>query len=142
MVGFWKSSLKDVPDFPLPMKAPTPTPDREQIADYLRNSYTVAADLGVSFCRFRNGPPNSEMGCRDKSDGTWLWPEGLAIYVSQFDIILPDCFLEHIRKNQYKIPAGLDNERLDLRHWDRSFWVSWGKIHRPSLLEEMFFYKI
>jgi hypothetical protein len=65
------------------------------------------------------------MGDSDFSDGVWIWPEGLWIYVDQFDVQLPADFLEHARAMGYRVPEGLNADKLEQRHVDLSFWRSW-----------------
>ena len=55
------------------------------------------ACLGYAACRFPDGPHGREMGCCDLTDGFWLWPEGLWIYVSRYHVRLPDEFVAHMR---------------------------------------------
>ena len=40
----------------------------------------------------------------EKTDGTWLWPEYLSYYVRNYNLKLPDDFLETMQKNNCNIP--------------------------------------
>ena len=35
------------------------------------------------------------MGASEFTDGTWAWPEGLAHFVENYDVQLPDEFVRH-----------------------------------------------
>jgi hypothetical protein len=43
------------------------------------------------------------MGSQDLTDGVWVWPEGLAHYVSAHSVRLPEMFLEQARNHRYKV---------------------------------------
>ena len=47
--------------------------------------------MGLSVCRVC-GASN---GYAEYSDGTYIWPSGLAHYVDQHDVRLPDEFVRH-----------------------------------------------
>jgi hypothetical protein len=81
--------------------------------------------MGFSRCRFEGGPPDEEMGSADRTDGTWLWPEGLHVYANRYNIRLPSEFIRHIEANNYSIPDNLDREQLELTPADVSFWTAW-----------------
>ncbi|WP_043261548.1 hypothetical protein [Streptomyces sp. e14] len=42
------------------------------------------------------------------TDGTWLWPTDLVHYVRRHHVALPPEFLDHIRANDYTVPAVSD----------------------------------
>ena len=48
---------------------------RSNIVSYLRSGLAVFNTMGYSRCRFEGGPSGPEMGCRDLSDGDYVWPE-------------------------------------------------------------------
>jgi len=76
-----------------------------------------------------DGPPDNEMGCRDLSDGLYVWPEGFSVYVDRYNIELPDEFIEHIRENGFQIPQGIKLEklkkRMEFEGSDFAFWRKW-----------------
>lgn len=51
------------------------------------------AFMGHSRCRFCDAP----VGALEFSDGVFLWPEGLAHYVEEHDVRLPERFVRHLR---------------------------------------------
>jgi hypothetical protein len=46
----------------------------------------------VSWCRFCG----AENGSSERSDGVYLWPEGLAHYIRRHNVRLPAAVIEHI----------------------------------------------
>ena len=70
------------------------------------------------------------MGVADISDGTWLWPEGLAHYVEAHKILLPAEFVEDVVLRGFTIPTNLDLDLLCQTPQDLSFWKEW--CHRNA----------
>jgi hypothetical protein len=98
---------------------------RSEIVAYLKAGHGVASYLGYSFCRLDCGTPEEEMGTKDLSDGTWVWPEGLSHYVEVHAIRLPDEFVETMRENDWCPPKPCcgDDELV----YDLDFWTAWGQ---------------
>jgi hypothetical protein len=67
------------------------------------------------------------MGCRDFTDGKWVWPEGLYHYVEMHDVRLPDVFVVHCRSNHWKIPASASKFAKYPLKLDYSSWIKWAK---------------
>ena len=51
---------------------------------------------GMSYCRFGCG----WNGAAERSDGVWVWPDGLAHYVERHHVMLPQAFVAHMRITQ------------------------------------------
>jgi hypothetical protein len=68
--------------------------DRIQVGLYLGNGLVARAWMGYSTCRFC-GASNGDL---DLTDGVYLWPQGLAHYVREHHVRLPDEFTEHVRR--------------------------------------------
>jgi hypothetical protein len=130
LIGLWKVDDDDRWPHPMIFVGP-PLPDKVEIVGYLRAGISVNQYMGFSFCRFEDGPPDEEMGDSDFSDGVWLWPEGLWVYVDQFDVQLPAAFLEHARAMRHQIPTELNATELAQRDVDVSFWDSWCRKTLP-----------
>lgn len=139
-VGYWSERLDD--DYLIhPARLINRTwqeKDRGKIVDYLRNGLVFMSSLGWATCRFPDGPSNEEMGCRDLTDGAWVWPEGLWIYVQRYGVRLPDEFVQHMRQSGFQTSkqssAGQEAPKLDPRlrnspSWtsvvDSEFWKQW-----------------
>lgn len=124
--------------------------DRPRIVRYLRSGWTFASYEGFSYCRFGCIRDDGQ-GCRDLTDGTWIWPEGLAHCIEQHDVSLPDCFLDSLRSQAWQMPpAEWVSERVrrsrDLRNrlerlgkvrgtWDLfdwSVWIAWAEACNPA----------
>jgi hypothetical protein len=94
VIGYWITSLNDDSLFP-----PQEFVKRSlgaDVATYLSSGQTYEQYRGCSWCRFQCGISAREMGSRDLTDGTWVWPEGLAHYVESHDVNLPSRFVDHI----------------------------------------------
>jgi len=76
--------------------------DRARIVQYLFDAPAVAFSRGMSYCRFGCG----WNGSAERSDGVWVWPEGLAHYVQSHDVRLPDDLISHVRRRGFRPSAG------------------------------------
>ena len=106
---------------------------RSSIVTYLRSGIFLCAELGYSYCRFEGGPPDCEMGDSELTDGVWVWPKGLAIYVERYHIRLPDEFIRHMEKKNFSIPEDLDVHNLNNSRYDVTFWKTWCKREKRKL---------
>lgn len=100
-VGFWRQSLDDESELPHPssmIDRSWPLLERVRLATYLRNGEVVCAYHGFSFCRLECGVPWDAMGCRDLTDGEWVWPEGFAHYVEHHAVKPPREMLDAVAK--------------------------------------------
>lgn len=99
--------------------------ERLLLCQYLSSGLTFSTWLGYARCRFRCGVVNEEMGCRDLSDGVWVWPEGLVHYVKEHNLRLPDEFVSHARVHNWLVSDEtiVDEESIvDFVFWDE--WCS------------------
>lgn len=134
VIGLWKARVE--PYWPDPHDF---VDDRWDVAERaavvlaLRSGRTVRAFRGESTCRMC-GRLN---GATELTDGLYLWPDGLAHYVSDHAVRLPEPvethFLEQQRAGQRVITgAGTDavrtGEELDAsgREADESWWLGLG----------------
>ena len=68
-------------------------------------------------------------GCAEVTDGVYLWPEGLAHYVREHSVRLPDDVLDHIKQRRDQ-PSALDDvsnlqsiyRGLSSLQVDRAWW--------------------
>jgi hypothetical protein len=65
--------------------------ERHGVSQYLASGTTARTFMGRSVCRLC-GVSN---GYAEYSDGTYIWPAGLAHYVDEHDVRLPDEFVQH-----------------------------------------------
>jgi len=102
-IGFWHSDT--APNLPHPRDYVDPEWDqaeRDRVMEYLEGAYIAGGALGFSWCRMGCGSLN--MGHRDLTDGTWLFPEGFAHYVLHHSLKPDPAFLDHVRRNGYLLP--------------------------------------
>lgn len=85
--------------------------DRDYIARYLTEGRVVWGFMGYSLCRFC-GKNNGDL---ELSDGTYLWPSGLAHYVAEHGVRLPEEFVQH---------AEARTESLEQAERDPTWWAS------------------
>jgi hypothetical protein len=65
------------------------------------------------------------MGNAEFTDGVWVWPEGLWVYVQMFNVVLPDEFVDHMKSVHFEIPKDMRSEELDGLPVDFGFWRKW-----------------
>jgi len=92
-VGYWYSQYEPHLPMPTPMDGDQNPEYRQRIVEYLKAGKTLHAYRGSSSCRVCDLRVN---GSKDFTDGTYVWPQGLAHYVEEHNTKLPDDFVEHI----------------------------------------------
>jgi hypothetical protein len=90
--------------------------ERELVARYFERGFKPWAFMGLSGCRLC-GQVN---GSAEFTDGVYLWPEGLAHYVREHSVKLPDEVLSHVRR-RYEEMEPLDVD-WSAEYKDRVFW--------------------
>lgn len=133
-VGYWNSPADRVSDghrFPDPALLVCTdwcAPERKQIVAYLRAGQTYAQWRGLSYCRFRCGVSDCDMGSRCLTDGLWVWPEGLPHYVECHGVRLPDEFVEAMLANGWRVPQVAAGITGDVRGEPSfRFWLTWAE---------------
>jgi hypothetical protein len=129
LIGYWREESDD--RWPDPRELVDETwDDRERslVAAYLEDGFSPWACAGYSHCRIC-GKAN---GCAEFTDGVYLWPEGLAHYVREHSVMLPDEVLDHIKQRQDEL-ASVDElapcARRTFAAWevDREWWPRVGR---------------
>lgn len=91
-IGYWVDAERpDLPDPGVFVDATWDVAERQAVAAYLRGGRAVEVGSGCSPCRIC-GTPN---GFEEFTDGAYLWPEGLAHYVADHAVRLPDEVVQH-----------------------------------------------
>src|SRR5262245_6831386 len=93
LIGYWGGERAE--SLPSPESFVDPgwdVDERDVVGSYLRRGFVVRAYLGLSPCRICGGPN----GSLELSDGTYIWPEGLAHYVIDHDVRPPEPFISHV----------------------------------------------
>lgn len=135
LIGYWNTDrLRDFIDPWDLVDRSWAQAERTRVADYLRQGVRTNEDLGYSMCRFSGGPPPEEMGNAELTDGTWIWPEGLAVYVARYSVRLPAEFIAHAERAPHHTQTVPVQELVV----DSDFWRSWCRRHRPSSLRSYF----
>ena len=86
-LGYWRTATRQ--DLPDPTRWVDPgwaDTDRELVARYYANGIVARVFLGNSTCRFCGACT----GSAELSDGEYLWPQGLAHYLAEHSVRLPE----------------------------------------------------
>src|SRR5215831_5911146 len=126
-IGFWIRDLGDE-SYPAPQElvGALPAERRLSLTHYLESGATFEQYLGYAWCRFMCGGStqsvsdsmDTRLGSRELTDGTWVWPEGLAHYVREHGIVLPEEFIKHA--TSWTLPTTPNaNESVETEFWER-----------------------
>lgn len=132
LLGFWCEMGRKGNQWPHPRllvsKRLWSAETRATVVKYLRNGTVVRSDLGYSSCRFRCGIRDELMGGDNLSDGGWMWPEGLAHYVEEHDVVLMPKFVQAAEESKGQPIRGIvyDNDIVI------SEWKDWCKKMKES----------
>ncbi len=111
IIGYWVDD--DRPDLPDPANFVDPdweVDERRVVASYLNAGRPIGTGRGCSPCRIC-GASN---GFEDFTDGVFQWPEGLAHYVLDHAVRLPEEIVEHaLRSTDAAAVVGL----VDTKWW-------------------------
>jgi hypothetical protein len=103
IIGYWITELRDEAYCaPQELVGEMPREIRNCVAEYLDAGVHCIQYGGCSWCRFHCGKPSQEMGSGERTDGRWVWPDGLSHYVRDHGIILPDEFVSHVLQQSRK----------------------------------------
>ena len=101
-VGYWRD-----PNDASTSSLPTPhdlvdeewdPAERALVVEHLKAGGVHEVWQGYSWCRFRCGIPDAQLGVFDLTDGEWVWPAGFVHYVEVHAVKPPEAFLEHVRR--------------------------------------------
>lgn len=107
-VGFWTTRPGDgLPDPSTLASRSWETQRRELIGSYLKNGAVIDEQDDLAVCRICN----ESCGYRERTDGVWRWPEGLAHYVTRHGVKLPPELVDHMARQGFK-PPPVDVPRL------------------------------
>jgi len=83
-------------------------------------------ELGHSFCRHNCETAKKNpvvMGCTTLTDGVWVWPEGLAHYLQDHYVTLPETFVLHVLQTLHKATGGMDEQVISLKDARMDDWI-------------------
>lgn len=110
LIGYWRSEDDDrSPDPRDLIDESWSDEERDLVASYFEEGFVPWVFAGSSDCRLC-GKAN---GSAEFTDGVYLWPEGLAHYVREHSVKLPDAVLVHVRRQR---------DELDSLDVDRDWW--------------------
>ena len=79
--------------------------EKQKILKYISKCYyPPCASAGFSWCRMGCEPIPQDLGTQDLTDGTFIFPEGLAHYIAHHNVKPPEEFLSFIKQNNYNAP--------------------------------------
>ena len=81
--------------------------ERLRVIYYLDAGHPFVEYYGGAPCRFGCPYEGDVYGCRDLTDGTWIYPENYSHYLRVHAVKPPEAFLDHIRQNGY-VPTLLE----------------------------------
>lgn len=120
LIGYWYSERE--PQYPDPNKLIDPEFwDEVEKTNYLNKAAFVMHLKGGVPCNFYRGFSACRIcgvlnGTHERTDGTYVWPVGLAHYIEEHDVRLPVKFIEHV----------IETRRIS-REWEDGFWLQWGR---------------
>jgi hypothetical protein len=95
---------------------------KAKVVSYLKGGAIRGGGWDYATCRFDPNRNPAEMGSRELTDGVYLWPEGLAVYVNDYDVGLPGEFMSHMERQDYRLPSDWVEQKTLV---DFSFWQEW-----------------
>lgn len=125
-IGFWAQTIYDDPlVFPQELPLCKDAALRLKLVRYLNAGTVHEIYRGWSYCRYRCGISGEKMGDSELTDGTWVWPIGLAHYVDTHHVSLPPEFVNTVMGlptdpslSKYTIPDG--------------YWNAWSQQQRTQ----------
>jgi hypothetical protein len=132
-IGFWFSESE--PELPHPAflaGSPLYAADGSALAGRLEHGDVFVQYAGTSWCRFQCCT-RSDLGSRDLTDGRWVWPEGLAHYVKEHRVRLPEEFVSDlaIPPKGARQPFARNTEPRD--EVSRAFWIGWAQAQGAAI---------
>jgi hypothetical protein len=131
VLGWWFNELApNVWPRPQLLVSPWQPGELAAVLAYLRGGRPLVAYEASSWCRFGCGEP--ELGHRDVTDGTFVWPEGLAHYLDHHQVRLPARFVAHVLARDAVI-APFELPAVAAGLYDNAPWLSWGRAQGACL---------
>lgn len=127
LIGYWRSEQAE--EWPDPAAFVDPEWDpatRDRVVDYLCAGFAFVVAAGTSWCRFRCLLFGSGgLGSAELTDGEFCWPGGLAHYVAQHAVRLPDDFVAAAVSRKAPALRGLSFD-----HGDYTVDTEWWRAQR------------
>lgn len=119
LIGYRRSEFQ--PDWPDPAQFVDPAlgrDERDTVSGYLAKGSVVVTYMGYSTCRLCGKRDN---GDSELTDGVYVWPEGLAHYVTEHGVRLPRRFVDHVIARDHDLEVG-----------PASYDTTWWKTAEPD----------
>ena len=113
-LGYWGDRDNGLPSPSALIDESWDEDERGLVAGHLVRGFVARAYMGFSTCRICG----AQNGALELTDGVFLWPEGLAHYVTAHAVRLPAAFVDHVRSFTDEI------ESADV---DETWWRSLGE---------------
>ena len=94
---------------------PEPQPDERRIVHYLRSGVLIGVSSGYDR-DVLNPAAGVILPQGFQTDGLYFWPVSLPYYVETYHLLLPNEFLEYMRKNDWTVPG--EAEEIALKVWE------------------------
>ena len=113
--GYWQySGNQEGVAVPQEFVAPSwDTQEREEVASYLRSGVVAGVEMGYDECLFECGINPPQLGSKHLTDGVWVWPESLVHYVQSHAVKPSAAFLDHMKRNNMKVPRSVDRTAVN-----------------------------
>ena len=91
--------------------ASAPWPRQEKVLDYLRSGLVLAYPMGADLMDWFDRPQRANPliageplgGVTPLTDGEWFWNAGLIHFVEKYNVRVPDEYIEHAARNEWKV---------------------------------------
>lgn len=139
LIGYWMNDLRQE-HLCLPQEVVVPLPDdvRRKLVTYLRAGRPFRFGRGFSWCRFFCNCDPILLGSAEFTDGEWAWTEGLAHYVEEHGVTLPEEFIQRaVRLGTPPAISNLQSGFPDLESgMSLDYWSAWCNAHRSGPLRK------
>ena len=96
-------------------------PEEERVARQLEDREEIEIVVDGTTIKGYKTLPGEQNGSGERSDGTYLWPEGLSHYVREHSVRLPQAIVQHIRSRGGSHPSDrgtpISQEHVDQQSW-------------------------
>jgi len=131
-VGYWDDGWMPLPTPERLVRPGWRSQELSRIVTYLQEGTVMRAYFGMADCRFREC--GRVLGSRDRSDGEWIWPEGLEHYLTAHAVCLPESFVESMGRNGWRVPE-ISRDRIfeallstrSSTYGDPAHWIEWSR---------------
>jgi len=133
-IGFWYGSTQQ--ELPKPQSFARRNwisdLELESLVTYLIGGANHETWRGLSYCLFRCDGDYVDLGCRDFTDGIWLWSEGLFHCIESHDVILTRGIHPALSRHRLEHPDDAVSQLVRPIGVDDSAWIAWRLRTQPK----------